>query len=129
MFKVRLQVNDGGTPSKSSTAMLTVTVNRNLFDPVFNPVNYNITIYEDQTLGEEILRVTATDADVRSPHNIVRYEAVGSTSGNALTYFDVRSEDGIIYVRRSLREDNFRQTEFTVSMSSCKRITLAWKKN
>lgn len=83
---------------------------------MFNPLTYNVTIYEDQVLGEEIIRVFATDDDTRSPHNEVRYEAVGSSSGNALTYFAIGSTDGIVYVRRSLRTDNFLQESFTVSI-------------
>lgn len=114
-LQVRLQVNDGGIPSKYNTAMLTVTVLRNLFAPVINPLEYNVTIYEDQVLGEEIERVFATDQDSRSPHNDVRYEAQESFSGNALNYFAVRETDGVVYVRRSLRDNNFQQTSFTVS--------------
>lgn len=107
-------MNDGGIPSLYNTAMLTVTVNRNLFNPQFSEQNYAVTIYEDQILGETIVQVTATDADIRSPHNQVRYEAVGSGSGNALTYFAIRETDGGVYVRRSLTSDNFNQDTFTV---------------
>ena len=109
-------MSDGGIPSRYDTAMLTVSVTRNLFAPVFNPLQYNVTIYEDQVLGEEIIRVFASDADTRSPHSDVRYESVGSSSGNALTYFAIGT-DGIVYVRRSLRTDNFLQSTFTVSFN------------
>lgn len=114
-YKVRLQVQDGGFPNRYDTAILTVSVNRNRFSPAFDPLNYNITIYEDQALGEEIIRVFATDTDTRSPHNIVRYEALDSSSGIALTYFGIQEVDGVIFVRRSLRSDNLVQNSFTVS--------------
>ena len=95
--------------------MLTVTVNRNLFSPEFTILDYEITIFEDQELGVSILQVTATDQDSRSPHNVVRYEAIGATSGNALTYFAISDTDGSVYLRRSLLVDNFNQNLFTVS--------------
>ena len=95
--------------------MLTVTVNRNLFSPEFTLVDYETTIFEDQELGVSILQVTATDQDARSPHNVVRFEAVGSQSGNALTYFAISETDGSVYLRRSLLVDNFNQDSFTVS--------------
>ena len=112
---MRLQVNDGGIPSLYNTAMLTVTVNRNLFSPEFTLTDYVVTIFEDQELGVNIEQVTATDADSRSPHNVVRFEAVGSSSGNALTYFAISETDGSVYLRRSLLNDNFNQDVFTVS--------------
>ncbi|WAQ95445.1 FAT4-like protein [Mya arenaria] len=113
-YQVRLQVNDGGIPSRYDSAILTVSVTRNLQSPVFDPQNYEITIFEDQNLGENIICTTATDSDVRSPHNEVRYEAVGSGSGNAMTYFAISATDGCVYVRRSLRTNNFLQSEFTM---------------
>ena len=59
---------DGGIPSLSATATIDVLVNRNLFDPVFNPINYNVTIYETQALGVPFIKVNATDADTRVRH-------------------------------------------------------------
>ena len=100
--------------------MLTVTVNRNLFNPEFDILDYEVTIFEDQELGVSLLQVQASDADSRSPHNIILYEAVGSTSGNALTYFAISETDGSVYLRRSLLNDNFNQNLFTVSKFSLK---------
>ncbi|KAH3873294.1 hypothetical protein DPMN_036526 [Dreissena polymorpha] len=113
-YQLRLLVSDGGIPSRMDSAILTVSVTRNLFSPVINPLNYEATIFEDTFIGEEIVRVLATDQDVRSPHNDIRYEAVGTNSGNTLTYFGIGSTDGSVFVRRSLTTDNNQQNEFTM---------------
>ena len=117
-YQVRLQVNDGGIPSRYDSAILTVTVTRNLFRPVFlqSDLERTVTIYEDQILGENIVCVTATDADRRSPHDQVRYEATSTNSGNTLTYFAINSVDGCVYVRQSLRTNNLFQDRFQVSL-------------
>ncbi|WAQ96546.1 FAT4-like protein, partial [Mya arenaria] len=109
-YQVRLQVNDGGIPSRYDSAILTVSVTSNLQAPQ----NYEVTIFEDQNLGENIICTTAIDSDVRSPHNEVGYEAVRSGSGNAMTYFAISATDGCVYVRHSLRTNSFLQSEFTM---------------
>lgn len=113
-----IQVNDGCIPSLYDTTSLTVTVNCNRFSPVFEPVVYGCdqtTIYEDQVLGEDIVCVTASDADASQPYNQIRYEAFNNDNTNALTYFTVSPSDGCVYLRRSLTTDNFQQVNFTVS--------------
>ena len=64
-FQLRIVAKDGGSPAKSSTALLTLTIDRNFNPPIYNPQTYNATIFEDQPEGVEILKVTATDADLR----------------------------------------------------------------
>ena len=63
---VQLEVvaSDGGTPARSSTATVDVTVRRNLHKPQFAPNRYEADLLETQALGEPLLRVTAIDADV-----------------------------------------------------------------
>lgn len=83
---------------------------------MFQPTTYEETIFGDQILGEPILTVFASDADIRSPHNVIRFEAVDLfNSANALTYFAVGEVDVAVYVRRSLNLDNFIQSQYQVS--------------
>ncbi|WAQ96421.1 FAT4-like protein [Mya arenaria] len=120
-YQICLQVNDGGLPSKYDTTTLTVNINCNKFSPVFDRTLYDCdqtTIYEDQVLGEEIVCVTATDADDRTPYNDIRYTTSGIDSTNALTYFAVSPNDGCVYLRRSLTTDNFQQSNFTLYISA-----------
>ena len=112
--QVRLMVNDGGNPSLSDMTLLSVNVNRNRFNPVFNQRNYLVTIFEDQPLGVSIEQVTAQDNDTKSPWRDVRYEAMSSTN-NGLSFFAVEQQTGVVTVTQSLITDRFSTPSFEVS--------------
>ena len=63
---VQLEVvaSDGGTPARSSTATVDVTVRRNLHKPQFAPNRYESDLLETQALGEPLLRVTTINTNV-----------------------------------------------------------------
>lgn len=62
---MRIQAKDGGSPPLSGTAVVIITINRNLFRPVFDPTLYTATINELLDLGTVIETLTATDGDIR----------------------------------------------------------------
>lgn len=62
---MRIQAKDGGSPPLSGTAVVIITINRNLFRPFFNPSVYTATIDEILDLGTVIETLTATDGDIR----------------------------------------------------------------
>jgi hypothetical protein len=55
--------DNAGAATKSSTGMLTVTVDRNLRDPYFLTTNYQQTILEIQDVNVPFLNVSARDDD------------------------------------------------------------------
>lgn len=60
-----MRVTDSGTPPLSDTEVFTVTVQRNLNPPVFNPLTYSAEIQENHQVGNGInVTVRATDADI-----------------------------------------------------------------
>lgn len=108
-----IRVQDGGYPRLSDITQIIVYVNRNLFAPVFSPQQYSKEILDTQSVGVEILRITATDADATNPHNIVRYELRGDAIN--LQYFSVDSITGIVTLRQSVYNNqvNSQQTSFS----------------
>lgn len=54
---------DGGSPKKTATTTIDITVRRNMVPPQFNPTAYNATILENYPVGSEIVMVSATDSD------------------------------------------------------------------
>ena len=105
VFTVRILAEDNGQPTpKSNTTTLTVTVARNLADPVFNPSFYQETILDTTALGTVITQVTATDADGNPPHNTVRYTYRGATNAAANLFF-VNTITGEISLARALTSD------------------------
>ena len=59
-----MQAADNGYPAKTDLAVVTVFVNRNLNPPVFAAAVYNVTILDNRNLGDVIVSVVATDADL-----------------------------------------------------------------
>ncbi|RUS82555.1 hypothetical protein EGW08_009685 [Elysia chlorotica] len=97
-YTVELQVRDRGTPPLTAATSFTIDVERNLFSPVFQPLNYTETIIETHPQGQIFLTVTARDADVLAPYNTVRYRIVSSNQ-DVLNYFDVDPISGGIFCK------------------------------
>ena len=59
----RIVVYDTGAPPRSATVTARININRNIYAPVFLPVNYEQTILETEATSYLVLTVTATDQD------------------------------------------------------------------
>ncbi|XP_052128982.1 protocadherin-like wing polarity protein stan isoform X1 [Frankliniella occidentalis] len=80
---------DGGSPPRSATASVVVTVQDvNDNDPVFNPREYNAVVAEDDQPGTPVASVTATDRD-ENPR--LHYEL---TAGNLRGRFAITTQNG-----------------------------------
>lgn len=62
-IQIRVRAYDGG--QKTAEALITVTVNRNLNDPVFSPAQYEKEILDNEPLASSIVKVVASDADTQ----------------------------------------------------------------
>ena len=88
---------DRGTPVLSSSALVTVTVDIiSLSAPVFDQLEYNVTISETTSIGSIILRVTAMPSD---PSIGIAYFI---ESGNEAQAFHISLNNGDIIVRSEL---------------------------
>ena len=56
---------DGGSPPKTATSSVLISVNRNLFVPLFEPQRIDLQLLETAELGVPIVRVNATDKDTK----------------------------------------------------------------
>ena len=117
-YRLRVEARDGGSPSLSATALVEITVLRNLFDPEFTQQNYEITIDETQSLGVQLLQISARDQDALAPHNVITY-SMQNTFGNnlAATYFTVNSGTGGITLLQSLLNDNSDTLQYTFGVT------------
>ncbi|XP_046564129.1 protocadherin Fat 1-like, partial [Haliotis rubra] len=105
-YTLRIEARDGGSPARSATALVYITVNRNLNPPVFTTQAYSARIPETQQLAVSVVQVQATDGDRVAPYNTLRYEISGapfSTLGRQ--YFMVDPVTGVVSVRRNLETD------------------------
>ncbi|XP_078316513.1 protocadherin Fat 4-like isoform X2 [Crassostrea virginica] len=99
-FKVRVEAYDQGSPSKTNVTVVTLTVKSNYQRPVFNRASYFERIPETQSLGQQIIAVTANDSDALAPNNIVRYSI--SAGADDIECFLIDSVTGSLSLRRSL---------------------------
>lgn len=60
---MRVLASDGGIPSLTDVTVVYLNITRNRFSPAFVTTSYFQLVPETQVLGEQILRVTATDQD------------------------------------------------------------------
>ncbi|XP_062595025.1 cadherin EGF LAG seven-pass G-type receptor 3-like, partial [Saccostrea cucullata] len=120
-YQGRIVAEDGGSPPRSATAIATINIQRNLNHPVFTQTDYSISIYETQQVGQNVITVTATDADQIRPNNEINYEMTDTTpnlNGAGLNFFSIRSENnrGVISIVLPLYTDNQDTPVYTFSV-------------
>ncbi|CAK8672419.1 unnamed protein product [Clavelina lepadiformis] len=97
LYDITVTSQDGGSPSRSTSRSLRITVNDvNDNPPKFEKPFYEVTLDENERLRG--LRVRATDVD-SGENAVVRYRI---TKGNIGRTFGVSEENGLIYDRRRL---------------------------
>ena len=116
-YRLRIEARDGGSPALVATALVEITVLRNLENPVFTETSYVTTIDETQALGETIEQILARDDDVSSPNNEFTFTMNNNFNTLASQYFQINSATGAITLRQSLLNDVTDTTRFTFTVS------------
>ncbi|XP_060759034.1 cadherin EGF LAG seven-pass G-type receptor 1 isoform X5 [Neoarius graeffei] len=92
----KLTAIDFGTPRRSGTSYLTVTVrDTNDHIPVFEQTEYRVSIRENVEVGFEVMTVRATDEDAPSNANMI-YKIVNGDDVNSV--FEIDSRNGLVRV-------------------------------
>ncbi|TSK28057.1 Cadherin EGF LAG seven-pass G-type receptor 1 [Bagarius yarrelli] len=92
VFKV--MATDNGTPRRSATAYLTITVSdTNDHKPVFEQTEYRVSIRENVEVGFEVMTIRATDGDAPSNANMI-YRIV-----NDVKVFEIDPRNGLVKTR------------------------------
>ncbi len=95
VFKVT--ATDNGSPRRTSTSYLTVTVSdTNDHGPVFEQNEYRVRIRENVEVGYEVITVRATDGDAPSNANMI-YKIVNGEGVNS--GFEIDSRNGLVKIR------------------------------
>uniref|UniRef100_A0A8C7RY70 Cadherin EGF LAG seven-pass G-type receptor 1a n=1 Tax=Oncorhynchus mykiss TaxID=8022 RepID=A0A8C7RY70_ONCMY len=106
IFKVI--ATDNGTPKRSATAYLTVTISdTNDHGPVFEQTEYRVSIRENVEIGFEVLTIRATDGDAPSNANMI-YKIVNEGADNA--GFEIDPKNGLVKIR--VRPDRETLTQY-----------------
>ncbi|XP_030621954.1 protocadherin-11 X-linked [Chanos chanos] len=106
-FVMKIKVEDGGTPPKSSTAILQVTVSDvNDNRPVFKDSEVEVNVPENAPIGTSVTQLHATDADLGSNAQI-HFSFSNQISPATKRHFAIDSTTGLITVKQPLdREVN-----------------------
>lgn len=95
VFKVI--ATDKGTPRRSATAYLTITVSdTNDHRPVFEQTEYRVSIRENVEVGFEVMTIRATDGDAPSNANMI-YKIVNEAKVNDV--FEIDPRNGLVKTR------------------------------
>ncbi|XP_075055902.1 protocadherin-9 isoform X2 [Mixophyes fleayi] len=105
-YVMKIKVEDGGNPQKSSTAILQVTVSDvNDNKPVFKESQVEVHIPENAPTGTSVVQLHATDADIGSNAEI-KYIYGAQVTSATKRLFALNNTTGLITVQRPLdRED------------------------
>ncbi|KAI4893702.1 hypothetical protein NFI96_000603 [Prochilodus magdalenae] len=106
-FVMKIKVEDGGNPPKSSTAILQVTVSDvNDNRPVFKDSEVEVNVPENAPMGTSVTQLHATDADLGSNAQI-HFSFSNQISPATKRHFAIDSSTGLITVKQPLdRESN-----------------------
>uniref|UniRef100_A0A3P8Z092 Cadherin domain-containing protein n=1 Tax=Esox lucius TaxID=8010 RepID=A0A3P8Z092_ESOLU len=101
-FVMKIKVEDGGTPPKSSTAILQVTISDvNDNRPVFKDSEVEVNVPENAPTGTSVTQLHATDADLGSNAQI-HFSFSNQVSLSTKRHFSIDSTTGLITVKQTL---------------------------
>ena len=102
-YVLQVKVIDGGEPTRSGFATVTVTVtDKNDNPPVFNMSSFQVTLSEDADVPSFVLKIQAVDADFGSNAKI----SYSINSSNDMSAFVIAPETGVITTNKKLDREN-----------------------
>ncbi|XP_068446032.1 protocadherin gamma-A10-like [Clinocottus analis] len=112
-LSLKLIAVDGGTPQRSGTVNIDVTVlDANDNAPVFNQSVYKASVMENTAKGTRIITVNATDAD-SGLYGVITY-SLSKTKGNAVDVFSIDDHTGTVSVSGQIDYEKDRKFEVRV---------------
>uniref|UniRef100_W5KPZ0 Cadherin EGF LAG seven-pass G-type receptor 1 n=1 Tax=Astyanax mexicanus TaxID=7994 RepID=W5KPZ0_ASTMX len=112
VFKVT--ATDNGTPRRSATAYLTITVSdTNDHKPVFEQTEYRVSIRENVEVGFEVMTIRATDGDAPSNANMI-YKIVNEEDVKSV--FEIDPRNGLVRIK--VRPDREVKSEYQLRVEA-----------
>ena len=103
-------ISDSSSPTVTTSVQVLITVQRDIFPPVFTQAGYTASVSQTFPVGGSITSVSATDAD----GDAMQYALLGN--GDALQYFYVTPSGGEVILTRPLSGTS--DSSFTVGLYS-----------
>uniref|UniRef100_A0A665UJJ2 Cadherin domain-containing protein n=1 Tax=Echeneis naucrates TaxID=173247 RepID=A0A665UJJ2_ECHNA len=110
---LKLIAVDGGTPQKSGTVNIDITVlDANDNSPVFNQSVYKASVVENASKGTYITTVNATDADIGS-NGLIHY-SISKMQGNIDSIFEINQTTGVIFLSQEVDFEKVKKYEIRI---------------
>lgn len=112
-FHLSVSAHDNGMASLSTESPATVVIqiiDENDNSPVFNQTLYSSTIFENATIGSNVLKVFATDRD-SSENKLISYKI---SNDEMRTYFKLDELSGLLTTRTTLDFEQQQTFEFII---------------
>lgn len=101
-YVMKIKVEDGGNPPKSSTAILQVTISDvNDNRPIFKDSELEVAVPENAPMGTSVAQLHATDADLGSNAQI-HFTFSNQISASTKRHFSIDGSTGLITVKQPL---------------------------
>eukprot|EP00066_Takifugu_rubripes_P005913 XP_003970301.1 PREDICTED: protocadherin-11 X-linked-like [Takifugu rubripes] len=101
-YVMKIKVEDGGNPPKSSTAILQVTISDvNDNRPIFKDSELEVAVPENAPMGTSVAQLHATDADLGSNAQI-HFTFSNQISASTKRHFSIDGATGLITVKQPL---------------------------
>nr|ABL75897.1 protocadherin 2G22 [Takifugu rubripes] len=115
-LSLKLIAVDGGTPQKSGTVNIDITVlDANDNSPVFNQTVYKASVKENAPKGTFIITVNATDAD--SGSNGLIYYSFSKMQGSIDSVFEIDTNTGVISLSGAVDFEKNKKYEIGIEAS------------
>uniref|UniRef100_A0A673VN87 Protocadherin gamma-C5-like n=1 Tax=Salmo trutta TaxID=8032 RepID=A0A673VN87_SALTR len=102
VHELLLTAVDGGTPARSGTSQITVTVlDNNDNNPVFQKAVYKVRVHENSEKGTSLIKLEATDSD-EGVNGEIEYSFGEHTLESVLSVFDIDAVTGEMFLRGEL---------------------------
>ncbi|XP_075902624.1 protocadherin alpha-3-like [Nelusetta ayraudi] len=116
-IKLTLTAIDGGTPPKSGTSQIIITVlDNNDHTPVFSKTLYKVRLSENVPPGTSVITVSATDAD-DGPNSEITFSLSSKDQDHILEIFQIDERSGLLTVKGNIDFEEHQAFEIRVQAS------------
>ncbi|XP_072252472.1 protocadherin alpha-8-like [Leuresthes tenuis] len=117
VIRLTLTAVDGGTPPKTGTSQLIISVlDNNDNVPIFSKPLYKTSVTENAPLGSSVIGVTATDND-EGPNGEISYSLSSQDQDHVLNIFQVDEQTGLLTVKGNIDFEQHPAFEIRVQAS------------
>jgi len=115
VYNLRITAFDNGTPPRSNSTIVYITIDRNRNAPFFNPTSYSASVADNGILGSQVAVLSVFDRDTVAPYNTTRCILRQSTGSQ---YFFINEDTCVLYLARNIALDLNAPSTYTITVGA-----------